>query len=258
MLLWAGDARVRNWPLMGSPTMALLIIAGYNYFSLCLGPGLMKNRRPLSIRPVVLAYNVLTVLVSVYFFVTMLQLSYLRGTAAGSNGLPPYSLFCEGTDNSSNGIPFLRHFWLYMLSKIAEMMDTVFFVLLKKNSHISFLHVFHHSMAFLTVWLAVNNGITGHAALFPVLNSAVHTVMYTYYGLSALPPSLRPNLWWKKYVTFFQIVQFVILAFHSAVPLLYECGFPRVMSWIMTTESVVFMWLFLRLCCQKFMLRKAD
>ncbi|KAH9363809.1 hypothetical protein HPB48_016642 [Haemaphysalis longicornis] len=234
---------------MGSPAVVLLIIAGYNYFSLRLGPELMKNRRPLSIRPVVLAYNALNVFLSVYFFATMLQLTYLRGTVAGSNGLPPYSLFCEGTDNSSNGIPFLNHLWLYMLTKIAEMMDTVFFVLLKKNSHISFLHVFHHSIAFSTVWLVVNNGITGQTAMFPVLNSVVHTVMYAYYGLSALPPSLRPNL---------LVEAFVILAFHGAVPLFYDCGFPRAMAWIITTETVLFTWLFSRLCYQTYMLRKAD
>jgi hypothetical protein len=45
----------------------------------------------------------------------------------------------------------------------------------------------------------------GQAWFGPVLNSAVHVVMYAYYGLSVIP-SLRDKLWWKKYITMFQLV----------------------------------------------------
>ncbi|KAH9363811.1 hypothetical protein HPB48_016644 [Haemaphysalis longicornis] len=244
MFFSGGDPRVRNWPLMGSPAVILWIIAGYLFFALHLGPGLMKNRRPFPVRPLVLAYNAFIVFISVYFCVTMLQITYLRGRALGVKGLPPYSVFCEGTDNSSNGLPFLQHVWLYMFTKFAELIDTVFLVLLKKNGHITYLHVSHHALALLTVWLDLNNGITGQVALFPVLDSAVHTVMYTYYGLSALPSSVRPNLWWKKYVTLFQIIQLTVCTLHGAITLLYDCGFQPTMAWIEVTESSLFTWLF--------------
>ncbi|KAH9367933.1 hypothetical protein HPB48_008347 [Haemaphysalis longicornis] len=253
-----GDPRVRNWPLMGSPAVVLWIAAGYLYFALHLGPRLMKNRRPVAVKPLVLTYNALTVIVSVYFSVATLQITYLRGTAVGVEGLPPYSLFCEGTDNSSNGLPFLHHLWLYMFTKIAELLDTVFFVLLKKNGHISYLHVSHHALAVLTVWLNLNNGITGQSAMFPFLNSAVHAVMYTYYGLAALPSSLRPNLWWKKYVTLFQIVQFVTFAVHASIPLSLDCGYPRTMAWVIVTESCLFAWLFSRFYCHHYMGHRVD
>lgn len=39
------------------------------------------------------------------------------------------------------------------------------------------------------------------------LNSFVHIVMYSYYGLSSIP-ALRPYLWWKKYITQMQLVGF--------------------------------------------------
>jgi hypothetical protein len=45
----------------------------------------------------------------------------------------------------------------------------------------------------------------GQAWFGPVLNSAVHVFMYAYYGLSVIP-SLRDKLWWKKYITMFQLV----------------------------------------------------
>ena len=40
-----------------------------------------------------------------------------------------------------------------------------------------------------------------------VLNTFVHTIMYSYFGLSALGPSVQKHLWWKKYVTKLQLVR---------------------------------------------------
>lgn len=40
-----------------------------------------------------------------------------------------------------------------------------------------------------------------------MLNCFVHTVMYTYYMLSAFGERVRRYLWWKKYVTVLQMVR---------------------------------------------------
>lgn len=39
-----------------------------------------------------------------------------------------------------------------------------------------------------------------------MLNSLVHVVMYGYYFLSSLGAWIQPYLWWKRYLTQFQIV----------------------------------------------------
>lgn len=46
----------------------------------------------------------------------------------------------------------------------------------------------------------------GFGTFHSLLNSLVHLVMYTYYGLSALGPAFQKYLWWKKYMTSMQIV----------------------------------------------------
>ena len=44
-------------------------------------------------------------------------------------------------------------------------------------------------------------------AFFSALcNSIVHVVMYLYYFLSAFGDTFRKFLWWKKYLTMFQLV----------------------------------------------------
>lgn len=42
---------------------------------------------------------------------------------------------------------------------------------------------------------------------FPALvNSFIHVLMYSYYGLAALGPHMNKYLWWKKYLTMIQLV----------------------------------------------------
>lgn len=95
--------------------------------------------------------------------------------------------------------------WWYFFSKAIELMDTVVMVLRKRHRQITFLHVFHHA-SMLNIWWWVMMFIPGGLAYFgSCLNCFVHVVMYAYYGLSAIP-SLREKLWWKKYITRFQLV----------------------------------------------------
>lgn len=46
-----------------------------------------------------------------------------------------------------------------------------------------------------------------HSAFFiGLLNTFVHIVMYSYYGLAALGPHMQKYLWWKRYLTSLQLV----------------------------------------------------
>jgi hypothetical protein len=42
-----------------------------------------------------------------------------------------------------------------------------------------------------------------------ILNSFIHVIMYTYYGLSACGSRIQKYLWWKRYLTQAQLVRFV-------------------------------------------------
>lgn len=231
------DPRTRSWPLMGSPLPIVALLSFYLLFALHLGPRLMQNRQPFNIRRLVVAYNVAMVCMSLYFIYVSVEYAKLR-----SEG----SLLCWPSDPrpSDENMYFLHRAWYYMLMKAGEMLDTLFFVLLKKDTHLSFLHILHHSLALWSVWLVLTLGLTGQVYAFPLLNSAVHVVMYGYYALAALGPSYRKHLWWKKYVTLFQIVQFLMLSVHALIPALVDCGFPRSLACVGAFEGLMFACLF--------------
>lgn len=52
--------------------------------------------------------------------------------------------------------------------------------------------------------------IGGFGVFHGYVNCFVHVVMYFYYGVSALGPQYQKYLWWKRYVTVFQLVNMYI------------------------------------------------
>lgn len=101
--------------------------------------------------------------------------------------------------------------WLYYIGKLTELLDTVFFVLRKKQNQISTLHVYHHTVMPLAGFVGVKYFAGGHGTLLGVINSFIHVLMYAYYGLAAMGPEVQKYLWWKKYLTKMQIVNINIL-----------------------------------------------
>ena len=47
----------------------------------------------------------------------------------------------------------------------------------------------------------------GHGTFLGLINTFVHIIMYTYYLLAALGPTVQKYLWWKKYLTILQMVR---------------------------------------------------
>lgn len=45
--------------------------------------------------------------------------------------------------------------WWYYISKFTEFFDTLFFILRKKNEHVSTLHVIHHGCMPFSVWMGL-------------------------------------------------------------------------------------------------------
>ncbi|XP_054344746.1 very long chain fatty acid elongase 7 isoform X2 [Pongo pygmaeus] len=238
---WIKDAdpRVEDWLLMSSPLPQTILLGFYVYFVTSLGPKLMENRKPFELKKAMITYNFFIVLFSVY----MCYEFVMSGWGIG------YSFRCEIVDysRSPTALRMARTCWLYYFSKFIELLDTIFFVLRKKNSQVTFLHVFHHTIMPWTWWFGVKFAAGGLGTFHALLNTAVHVVMYSYYGLSALGPAYQKYLWWKKYLTSLQLVQFVIVTIHiSQFFFMEDCKYQfPVFACIIMSYSFLFLLLFL-------------
>jgi len=84
----------------------------------------------------------------------------------------------------------------------------------------------------------------GHSTFFGLLNTFVHIVMYSYYLLAAIGPKLQPYLWWKRYLTAFQMIQFIAIMVHAFQLLFIDCNYPKAFVWWIGLHAVMFLFLF--------------
>lgn len=157
-------------------------------------------------------------------------------------------------------------YWHGTINKMLDLLDTLFFVLRKKQSHITFLHVQHHTTIAALIWgigkyysglfkmiFFIENNVNlallilgMEPAIVGFCNTIVHMVMYFYYLIAALGPKFKKYLWWKKYLTVMQIVQFIIIGSYATIALCYSCGFSTKMLCIIGFESAFNLSLFIK------------
>lgn len=209
------DPRVRGWLLLDSYLPTVLFTLLYLLIVL-LGPVFMRNRPAYSLKSVLAVYNFSVTLLSLYMLVELISASWSAG----------YRLQCQGLNEVGEAdIRVAKVLWWYYFSKLIEFLDTIFFVLRKKNSQITFLHVYHHASMFNIWWCVLNWIPCGQSFFGPTLNSFIHVLMYSYYGLSTYP-SMQKYLWWKRYLTQAQLVQFFLTISHTLSAVVVPCGFP--------------------------------
>lgn len=95
--------------------------------------------------------------------------------------------------------------WMFVLSKLPELGDTVFIVLRKKP--LIFLHWYHHITVLLYTWYSFTE-YTSSARWFVVMNYCVHSVMYSYYALVSMgryPPKALAMT-----ITVLQLTQMIV------------------------------------------------
>ncbi|KAK7862879.1 hypothetical protein R5R35_011592 [Gryllus longicercus] len=203
---WA-DPRAQSLPLITRPFTVLGLVAAYALFVKRLGPWIMRDRKPFELKTTLIVYNVLQIIANIYIFYMMIRIVNL-------------------------------YFWL----KAADLLDTIFFVLRKKNNQISFLHLYHHSNMVLLGWVGVKYFPGGHGTFLGLINTFVHTCMYTYYLIAVIYPH---NIWWKKYVTQLQLVQQMIVGLHLAQLFVSNpCNFPMFGPTVLVPQSIFLVLLF--------------
>ncbi|CAH8656388.1 unnamed protein product [Dicrocoelium dendriticum] len=186
------------------------------------------------------------ILMVVYNLSMVLYSAYMAlGTIVAVRRLH-YGLGCaEQPDPNDRASDLLLHIgYHFYFSKFIEMFDTVFFLWRGKVDQVTFLHVFHHASMPPSIWWGVRYAPGGITYMFPLANSFIHVIMYTYYGLAAA--GLYKYLWWKNYLTIAQMVQFVILIVHQGQIFIRSepCDYPKVFPAAIIFYATVFLILF--------------
>lgn len=230
-----GDPRVTHLPLIhGGPWKTIAIVLGYLAIVRIIGPRLMKNREPFDVRIAMIVHN--------GYLAIGNGLGFLLGLYITKGGITAFACEPIRTDQMTT-YDYIKIYggWLYFFSKFVDFLDTFFFVMRKKSNQVSPLHVFHHGFMPIACYIGLKFIPGGNIILIPLVNTGIHAIMYTYYGLAAIGPHMQPYLWWKKYITLIQVLQFILFAVHSIYGLVIpNCSYPKFFSLLELFYAFVF------------------
>lgn len=123
---------------MGSPVPLIVIFTFYFCF-LSIGPKIMKNRQPFDLTKVIRVYNIIQVISCATFVVCAYKLEYYIFSSTWK---------CLNFKDHHNYLERMHDifnlYWYFMILRTAELAETIFFILRKKQAQVSFLHVYHH------------------------------------------------------------------------------------------------------------------
>ncbi|KAM7320886.1 hypothetical protein ACRRTK_020139 [Alexandromys fortis] len=154
-----------------------------------------------------------------------------------------YSFRCDIVDYSQSprAMRMVHTCWLYYFSKFIELLDTMMTALYEAG------HKAKSSDPVTLYQSSVSTMLCGLGTFHAFLNTAVHVVMYSYYGLCAMGPAYQKYLWWKKHLTSLQLVQFVLVTIHiGQIFFMEDCNYQYpVFLYIIMSYGCIFLLLFL-------------
>ncbi|KAI4493010.1 hypothetical protein M0802_009780 [Mischocyttarus mexicanus] len=231
------DPRLRNWFLFNSVLPIAFTLFGYFYFIFVCGPKFMKNRKPYSLKTFIRCYDVTQILLN----------SFIIYKFVNGGWYSRIWIYCVPVvyETSPENMELLDGCWWTLVSKYLDLLETIIFVLRKKNNQISFLHVYHHATTLIFGWVFGKMFAGGMAVFVPLLNCSVHVLMYTYYFLSSCGPRIKAAINdYKHFITIIQMTQFIILIAHHTQVFLPSCNVPSLPAALFIANYIMNFFLF--------------
>ncbi|EDV40517.1 uncharacterized protein Dana_GF10549 [Drosophila ananassae] len=220
------DERTRTWPLVESPWNVAAVLASY-LLMVRFGPKWAARYKPMQLRVPLFLHSLAMALLNAHIFLELFTASRALG----------YSYSCQPcrVSYSPHEMRITTAMWWFYISKVFEFADTAFFILRHKWSQLSFLHVYHHSSMFCITWAVVKWMPSGSAFLPALINCFIHIIMYGYYAASTLGPRVQRFLWWKRYLTGLQLIQFGYGVFWGTQATIRKCD---ISTWALVSGSL--------------------
>lgn len=171
---------VLNWMKANDYMLPVVAVLLYCIF-LYVGPRVMASRKPLPLTTAFAYWNLFLSLFSFYGVTRTVPHLIYRILLEDFE-----DTVCKSAHVAYGGGTAGLAIQIFVLSKIPELLDTVFLILLKKP--VIFLHWYHHITVLLYCW---NSYVTESSAglWFAAMNYSVHFVMYMYFYLQIAFPA---------------------------------------------------------------------
>ncbi|XP_054160069.1 elongation of very long chain fatty acids protein 6-like [Oppia nitens] len=123
--------------------------------------------------------------------------------------------YCDSSYEKDIRVVFF--YWMFVMSKVWELGDTVFIILRKQP--LMPLHWLHHCLTLCYSWF-IYADVPSTSRWMVCMNATVHTVMYGYYALKAVRLPVHQSI--AKTITTLQIVQMFIGFYINITALVFK------------------------------------
>jgi elongation of very long chain fatty acids protein 4 len=131
--------------------------------------------------------------------------------------------------------------FVHYLTKYLDWTDTFVMILKKSYGQVSFLQVYHHATIGMVWGFVLSRGWGSATATYGAfINSVTHVIMYTHY----LWTSFGLKNPFKKYITKFQLAQFLSCFVHAVLVLCVETIYPLSLAILQFCYHPTMMYLF--------------
>jgi len=186
----------RSW--MGQRWWWSIIFAAVYVTLVQFGRAYMRNREPFKLKGPLLLWNVCLAVFSTTIFLRTLP--ELMNILKHDHGF--YTSVCTREHMT---IAHVFYEFVGTWSKVVELGDTAFIILRKQP--LIFLHWYHHVSVLVYTWFSIDANDPVHR-WYMSMNSGIHSMMYTYYGLRALGVKIPKPL--AVLITSSQILQMFV------------------------------------------------
>lgn len=196
-----------------------------------------------TMRQISICHDIFLILWNTYIFSSICYIVYDRN-------LTLYGNDPEITNTMLNNVMY--HFWI---SKYYDYFDTLIIILNGNYSQLSYLHIFHHmsvsTIMFYNYKLIPNGGDIWFLIFY---NSFIHILLYYYYYLTAT--YTKKKIWWAKYLTTFQIIQFVCGIVQQSGSIITNKKYPSYIRETNVLYSAYMLYLFTNFYYKKYYTKK--
>lgn len=127
----------------------------YLWYVFFAGPKYMKTQEPYRLKNTIRYYNVFQLIACSSLVVRMWMIGFDHR----------YIFRCEKFNflTEAQRIEVVIGTWMFLCLRIFEFIETVFFILRKKQKQASFLHIYHHisTVILMWIWITYDTGMVG-------------------------------------------------------------------------------------------------
>ncbi|KAL5273388.1 hypothetical protein ACFFRR_000243 [Megaselia abdita] len=192
----------------------------------------MRDRPAYKLKTFMVFYNIYQIVICVFSMKLILD-----------TGVKFWGAYCPEVDTLDDSVLYSVGNLTYWI-KVSEMVETVVFVLRRKEKQITNLHVYHHCVTLIIVYFIIVNGFRSGWFFGLFINCFVHVLMYSYYLLCALFGEMKFFLWLKKAVTSFQILQFAVVVTQLIMHQIMGCSYSKYLAAFLMSQYLIFLYLF--------------